>query len=326
MYKKVLIICPKFFGYDELIKSEFNKLGFCADLVDDRPQLGVIGKGVLRLFPVLLKWKINKYFKKEILKKIKENKYDAVFFILGQSFFAQQIKEIKNISPNAKVIYYTRDSIENFPNTLEIANECDHKYSFDMIDCKKYGFDYLPLFYNVTSFDENDKQYFANFIGTVKRGKYAYLKSIREQFDNEAKKKGKQNFFYLYLQSKLVFVFYKIFYKEFRHAKMSEFKFKKLPYEETLNIQFRSEITIDVAMANQNGLTMRTFESLALRSKLFTTNKFVKSSDFYDEKYIYVYNNENIDFENDFFKSKYDSNIVEKYSLESWVKTITKVI
>ena len=78
-------------------------------------------------------------------------------------------------------------------------------------------------------------------------------------------------------------------------------------------------------MANQNGLSMRTFECLGYHKKIITTNKNVLKYDFYREENIYYYDGENIDFDNIFFKSEYveiDDELLKKYSLNTWIEKL----
>ena len=45
---KLLITCPKFFGYEELIKDEAEKLGYSTTLIDDRLGLNFLQQAKLR--------------------------------------------------------------------------------------------------------------------------------------------------------------------------------------------------------------------------------------------------------------------------------------
>ena len=85
-----------------------------------------------------------------------------------------------------------------------------------------------------------------------------------------------------------------------------------------------SRIIIDVQMAKQNGLTIRTFEALGFNKKLVTTNKNILEYDFYDPQNIYVYDGK-FDFDNVFFTKPYKplpKELKEKYSLSSFLDTL----
>ena len=105
-------------------------------------------------------------------------------------------------------------------------------------------------------------------------------------------------------------------------AKLKEFKYQKLDYQMNNQITLESKIILDIVMANQNGLSMRTFESLGYHKKIITTNKNVLNYDFYRPENIYYYDGNEIDFNNIFFTSEYvevNENILRKYSLDNWI-------
>ena len=127
----------------------------------------------------------------------------------------------------------------------------------------------------------------------------------------------------MYLQSKLVYIFYKVFYKEFRSSSIKEFEFKKLSYDKYIDICKNSNIILDVVMGQQNGLTMRTFEAIGLNKKLITTNKNIDKYEFYNKDYILIYDRQVLDFNDKFFMNTPVSyNNKNKYTLSNWVKTI----
>ena len=105
---------------------------------------------------------------------------------------------------------------------------------------------------------------------------------------------------------------------------------RKINEKETYELMKSSNIIVDVPMANQNGLTIRTFEALGFNRKLITTNKNIVNYDFYNPTNIYVYEGEgNFDFESDFFKKPYEklpAEIKEKYSLSSFISTLLSEI
>ena len=70
---------------------------------------------------------------------------------------------------------------------------------------------------------------------------------------------------------------------------------------------------------------MRTMEALAAKAKLITTNGEVVKYDFYDPADILVIDRENPAIPAEFLTTAYKDipeEIVEKYSLTNWVKTL----
>ena len=76
----------------------------------------------------------------------------------------------------------------------------------------------------------------------------------------------------------------------------------------------------------QDGLTFRVFEAIGYHKKLITTNKDIKTYDFYNSNNIYVIDDvKNISIPLSFFETDYEEipkQIVEKYMLKNWVTTI----
>ena len=319
--KKVLFIAPDFFSYSSIIKNKLIDLGYEVDWFDDRPSTNIIDKCLLRVNRNILKRKIKKYFYNKIYKAMEEKNYDIVFVILGQSFNQEMFNDLRKLNDKAKYILYLWDAVKNFPHIEDLAKAFDKIYSFDSYDCEKYGYEFLPLFYTEEKKSELDIIYDVTFIGTIKKGKLSLLNKIRKDLDIEYK----NNYFYLYLQSKLVYFYNKILNKEFKGAKLNWFNYKKLSYSKNNEITLQSKIILDIPMAHQNGLSMRTFECLGYHKKIITTNKNVLNYDFYKEENIYYYDGEHLDFDNKFFTSEYvevDEEILRKYSLDTWIKKL----
>lgn len=320
--KKILLITPDFFDYPKLISECLKKKGYDVDWLSDRPFSSNILKGIGRIFPYIFKKKMKSYSRR-IIERIISCKYDIVLIVLGQFFTRADIKTFKEISPNTTFILYMWDSFANFPLCVEASKEYDIVYTFEKNDAIKYGYKFLPLFYTIKPMCFLEKKYFCTFIGTIKKGKLSYLKEIKSKLDDIAKKRGERCLFYYYLQSKLVFLFYKIFNREFKNAKINDFHYKKISYLESIKIMRESFIVVDCTMAEQTGLTMRSFEALSQGTKLFTNNESIKKYDFYNTNNIYVYNGE-INENSSFFTSQFQlsKDFLRKYSLSSWIDQI----
>lgn len=320
----LLFIGPKFYNYHEIIKNGFINAGYEVDYFDDRPSTKYIDKVLLRLNKRFLTNKINKYFN-EIKRKVANKYYSVIFVLYGQSFNSNMIRELKEVSPKSKFIFYMYDPICSMPDRLEFSKEFDRRLSFDYNDCEKYGFEFLPLFYSDDNLKNNLKNNFiydACYIGTMMPGKYILVNKIISQLEEH----GFNVFDYQYIQSKSVALFYKLKSDDFKNANFSNFKYKRMTNQECDNIVNDSKIVIDCPKEGQNGMTIRIFEALAANKKIITTNENIKKYDFYKPENIYIFHDA-IDFNDLFFKSEYvkiDKEIKEKYSLNHWIKEILK--
>ena len=318
--KKMLMIAPKFYNYHEIIKNGFEKAGFEVDYFDDRPDSSFMTKVLVRINKRLIAGKINRYFKR-ILSTIQNIKYDVVFVLYGQSFTKKMIDKLREKQKSARFIFYMYDPISSQPDRLEFSKAFDDCYSFDSEDCKRYvNFHLLPLFYSFKDFPKTVAEYDACFVSTMMPGKYQKSKAIIQQLEKANYKVYKFQF----IQSKLVYRYFKLKSKDFRGSKSNEFSYKRISNKEANEIISKSKIVIDCQKDGQSGLTIRTFETLSANKKLITTNESIINYDFYKPENIYVFRG-TIDFEDVFFKKEYvplEEKIKEKYSINSWISKI----
>lgn len=315
--KKILFISPDFFDYYLDIKKELENQGFEVTWFNDRPSNSLFTKAIIRLNKKVLNKKIEKYID-SILETAKNENFEYVLILFGQSFSKKHIQTFRKVLPNARFIYYTWDSCATFPFILEIYKEFDIAYSFDDSDCEKYGFKHLPLFYSNEKLDIQ-VEYDAASILTIKRGKLDNYHKIESILPNDI-----LVYKYLYLQSKMVYLYFKIRYKEFRHARLKDFNYTKLSRKTTNKIFASSKVIIDCQMENQNGITMRTFEALHLNKKVITTNSNIKKYDFYTPNNIFIVDDQAKKIPEEFFNSEFDTNyaLSEKYSLKHFVEQL----
>ena len=316
-----ILICSDFFNYYKEIKNEIEKnTGEKTIWYSDRPTTNNIGKAILRVCPILMKSKIKKHMA-DIYDCVKNNNISRIVIIFGETFTSSFIDEIKKISPHTEIIYYAWDCIKTHPFQLELLRKADKSFTFDEIDAKKYSIAFLPLFYS-SSFSVSDTnediKFTYSYIGTIQSGKYGKLKSIIEQFGD------KKGFVWPYFQSKLVYFYKKIKYKDLKKSKTRDFKYKKLSFNEISKIYDESFCVIDIPTEGSTGLTMRFFEALGKKKKIITTSKEATKFDFYRKENIYIFEGK-IDFEDVFFKSRYQQlpeNIYKKYSINEWTKKL----
>ena len=87
----------------------------------------------------------------------------------------------------------------------------------------------------------------------------------------------------------------------------------------------QSKALVDVQQPHQTGLTMRTFEALAARKKLITTNDDVKSYDFYHPNNVMVIDKCAPQSIREFMDAPYydmDPAFTENYSVYGWLNTV----
>ena len=324
--KKILLFCPRFFNYETEIKKELENQGAIVDYFDERFGNTFLIKSIIRLrIKILVNYLSNKYYLK-ILKSIKNKNYDRVFFISPETITNFAMEQLKKNLKNSKFILYMWDSFKNKKESKRLVKYFDKVYSFDKEDCKKYKINFLPLFYidkyDNKSFQEIEFKYDISFVGTGHEDRFLIINKIQ----NNLKRFNTNNYFYLFLQSKKIYFFRKIFDKRLKNAKIEDFHFKSLAHEEIINISEKSKAILDIQRDIQSGLTMRTIEiALGMRKKLITTNLDIKEYDFYDKNNILIIDRKNPIINKEFLETNYhelNEKIYQEYSIKNWIKNL----
>lgn len=311
-------------GYEHAIEKALIAKGFEVDFYDDRPSNSFWSKAIIRVRKELYITRINAYYK-NIWKKIAEHKY-SIFFVVNVEampmWFLERMKEKKG---NAKFIYYAWDSLANRKNSINYLKFFDKIFSFDKNDCDENpNIIFRPLFF----IEEYSKlkqrssfKYDFCFIGTAHSDRFPLLNSMRKQISQF----GLTSFWYLYLQTRKLYLWRKLTNPNFKNAKMKDFEYTPMKQESILKHIEDSRIIIDIQHPKQTGLTMRTIEALGTRRKLITTNNSIKDYDFYRPENIYVIDRQNPQIDINFMKTDYiepDPKIYQKYSISGWINDI----
>ncbi len=318
--KNILFIAPKFFNYEKVIKEELQRYGAYVDYFDERPSNDFFTKFFIRLkLYFVVNRKIEKHYQ-TLYDFISKKQYDYIFVISPEVLSYEKINTIKKIQPKATLLLYMWDSFEN-KNSLRIITLFDQVFSFDEKDVEKYQLKFLPLFYSseYVPTTRDEIKYDLMFIATAHSDRYKLAKKISDLLQ------GLKIYYYYYLPSKIMYFFRKYFIPKYGYMGIKDFSFVSLSHEKIVKFFHESKVVLDINHPKQRGLTMRTFECLGAKKKLITTNKTIKNYDFYNDDNILVIDRDDIVIDRSFFNSPYhelENEIYEKYSLNSWLKTI----
>lgn len=325
--KRILFLSPKFFGLEKGIVETLCERGAEVKYYDARCVSTAFGKIILKKAKPLLFKKAEKY-----VQKILDNErgqFDYVLIFSGDALSKKAVKMIRDAYPTSKMVLYLWDDVSSSTNVLSFFDIFDDVYSFDSRDCNDYGLKFRPLYYNNTikticrEWDDKRKKYTYKimFCGTIHTDRYGLTKALIEKC-NAA---GFRSFYYPFLPSKIMFFYYWITQKDFRQAKIDEFKYDPLPQNVLASITSDTEIVLDVTHPAQTGLTMRTIESIGLHKKLITTNEHILQYDFYNENNVCLIDRNNPIIPNEFWNSEYetlDSSVYEKYSIDAFIEEV----
>lgn len=322
--KNILLLAPKYFGYDEEIKKELEKFGSNVFLYDERPKNDFLTKAFLRLnIKSLIQKKIDTYYG-NVISQTKDKKLDYLFLVNAETIDADKIQTIKKLHPDIKTYIYMWDSIKNKKKSMLLLPVADRFFTFDPFDIKiDSNIEFLPLFYiqdyeHLTP-DENF-DYDLSFVGTIHSDRYPIVEAIG--------KSGFKLFCYFYSPSKVLFKFQQLYYKNFKNIDIADISFESIEKQKLLRIIASSKAVIDIEHPDQKGLTMRTIEMVGAKKKLITTNSNIKYYDFYHAENIYIIDRKSPKIPIDFMETKFKNlpiDIYKKYSLRSWLSKIFAV-
>ncbi len=324
--KKVLYIGQSFFGYEKEIKLMLESEGASVDFYNERPSSTFLTKAYIRLkLQSLIYLKIQNYYN-SILAAIKDVEYDYVFVVKIETIDVRILKQLKKSQVGAEFILYMWDSLKNYKQNDKILDLFDRAYTFDSYDVSQYlNLKFLPLFYipKYERVDDVKVKYDLCFIGSGHSDRYEVVNKLFKI----ASELNLTKYTFFFLQSKIIFIFRKLFDKRLQEAKINEFSFDSLSQDEIIQKMLESKVVLDIEHPGQIGLTMRTIEMIGLKKKLITTNTSIKEYDFYNKNNIYVVDRKNLELDVEFFTLPYEElkvDIYNKYSLKNWVQTIFK--
>lgn len=315
MKKKLLLIVPKFFSYENEIKKQLESLGYNVLMIyENINEISIKCK-----FAIKVKNQKEKYFDNYYLKKLKNKKVDIVLAIRSSSLSINVINYIRKNSPKAKLYLYQWDSVNNNPNVLNIANLFDKVSTFDYEDARKYNWNYRPLFYINSTKRKNERKIDISYIGSLHSQRLKVYQELKK-YKNLKK--------YIYIYSKLLHFIKEKYIKrnlDFSKCSVKDIKFKSLSLKKTNKIMSNSNIILDYTHPRQTGFTMRTCEAIGHRCKLVTNNKKILNADFYNPNNIYIYDIDNFNIPNSFLNTKFTEiplEVYNNYSIKNWVKEL----
>ena len=313
--KNILLICPKFFGYEKYIKEQINKKGYNVSVIyENIYEYNVLFKILTKYIRFTGQKLLYSYYKKK-LKKMPAS-FEYLFVIRGSSIDEHIIK-LLDTKHFAKKVMYQWDSIKNNPNIYVFRSFFDKISTFDSCDAVKFGWNYRPLFYIKDLVPGlNKKDIDLLFLGSLHSERMKILQVIK-QFDRTCRLYSKLFIpFQSYLKSML-----------FRNDLINDdcIITKAISLEESYNLYSRSKVVVDYAHPQQTGLTMRTIEALGNACIIITNNEKIKDESFYNSKYVFIYKNE-IELKNIIETLNLSTNIeygnTDTYEISTWLDNI----
>lgn len=317
--KRILLLCAKFFNYDQLVANKLRELGAVVDLYDARAELSTPEKAILKYYKGFFYSKLKKYHK-SIIESNKEKEYDIVY---TNSYLPEETLILyKKAFPKTRFLFYLDDSVANMKNANHTFSYYDRVMTFDRSDSLKYSIDLIPLFYEDSYKKHNgDYKYDICFIGTIHSDRLKVIEAV----EKECLEKGLSFFHYCYLQSRAMYLVYWLTKAEFRRKSPGFFHFDQIRSSEVAEIMLKSKAVLDIQHPKQTGLTMRTIETLGAGKKIITTNKDIMYYDIYSESNVCIIDRKSPTININFINSEYKelpSEILNRYSIGGWIAQV----
>ncbi|NLY18955.1 MAG: hypothetical protein GX045_08420 [Clostridiaceae bacterium] len=231
----------------------------------------------------------NKYFRIPLQKiwfkcyldneKIKNYKEIYFLFIEGNrlGYSPEYLKYIKKEYPNAKLVFdFTNPTKKIDSKYIELIKKYyDLILSFDLSDCKEFGWTYYSGVYSKRNdldlSDVPDSDVF--FVGSDK----GRIDIIHEIYD-------------LLTDHGLKCDFHVVDVHKSKIRKNSCIQYnKRLSYEEVIKRVCKTKCILEVTQSNQTGSSLRVMEAIAYGKKLLTSNKALEQERFYNKNQMYIF-------------------------------------
>lgn len=309
----VLLIGMHFYEYEERIKQEIENQGHYCDLIYDSKRLQT-GFDTEESF-----LKECYEYQKIIIQELTHN-YDLILVLVGRYLSSNFLSELKEKNQDSKFVLYLWDDVHRVGNFEALKQFYNEIYSFDLTDCEKYNFKFLPLFYT-DDFKYNNEQKKIDLYGAYQNhsDRMRIIKKLAKVYSE------KNTYFFIKIGRKQIIqeIINEVFLR--KTIKGIHYSTKNLPLKENAENMKTSFAVLDIQHPTQKGLTMRTIEALASRTKLITTNPEIKKYDFYNENNICIIDRESAQIPANFFIMPYSEDVpkkIEKYSLKNWISTL----
>lgn len=311
--KKYLLMMPEFMGYNDAIFQELKKRGECKFVNNEknfciRNNIKTLYIRARRHFSRSQDL-INKYSYRLLSEciddgndnEIKEE-YNYIICVNGHRYPDPFYKRIKENNPDAKFVLYLWDDVNNLIS-IEHKKYFDKIYSYNLDDCKKYSFSYVPMFVRSQYCGHIMKKYDVSLICTLHASRLEFIKNFYKKYLGTYK-------MFIYLYNPLN---YEVpdYIKPFVYDKPIE-------YQKYINILQSSKSTLDLPNLRQTGPTTRFFDCLLTDTKVITTNNNIYNYPVYSDNILVIDRYDPI-IDTDFIRSEYKTINYKPLDVKDWV-------
>jgi hypothetical protein len=317
--RKLLILSPRFFGYEKDILEAALRIGFQANWIDARPFSTVIYKSALKVVPQLTRILTQKAMIASLDNIDWRKPPSDILLIKGDGITIKTLRKIRSRAPNAKITLYLWDGMQNAPSVMKLAVEVDRRVTFDPNDARDSMWEFLPLFarqlpHMSTPILESHWDW--SFVGSIHSDRHRILRKLASSAS------GASWMVHAYIPSILAKIVYALKDPGLLFTNCVRTSGKILSAGEIDKIRERSAATIDIQHPCQLGLTIRTLETLLQGRKLITTNKTLKMYDLYHPSRVAILDRKNPKIDLEFLQVPFKpipDKVSQQYYIDDWL-------
>lgn len=264
---KLAIIGPAFFGYLDELAHGFARAGTPAQFFDERPSNTLRSKLFYRFASQSVKQKAAQAHIDTLTDQIISQEFTHVLLISVEVISNDAVQRLK--AAELIICRYGWDSVHNKPHMHSLDPLMDRIASFDATDCTHYGYDYIPLYSNLTPAAQDAPSGTDFFYCTTLHSNRPFWV---KRFLTQAQKHGWSTDFKLFYHNRLLWMIRYISHPQVWGLAR---QLSTVPFSRDTIVQAtqKARVVLDIHHGAQTGLTMRTYETLALGKVLLTTNK-----------------------------------------------------
>ena len=269
---KIAIIGPAFFGYLARLADDLSARGFAAEFIDELPSNKVASKVFTRLAPKAVRNRSAREFYDAMYRRLVDENFTHLVLVSVEMFPASLTAKLA--ARGVHVVRYAWDSNRNKPHGLALDPFAEKVASFDPQDCETYGYEYVPLYSNLSPADgEEDRSTDFSYCTTFHSQRPAWVDRLLKACEAN----GWSHDFMLFYHSRPLwfarFAAHPRLWHLAKHISTTPFPPKRIKQATA-----RSRVVVDIHHHGQAGLTMRTFEAISQGCAVLTTNPRAKAA------------------------------------------------
>lgn len=268
-----------------------------------------------------------------------KNPIDYFVSIVGIDVPPIIFEELRKRNPNMRMVLYLYDRVEGVYQIDGFFKYYDEVFSFDKSDCNQYKLSFLPIYWVPSAITTNDIKY-----DIFAFASYSVLKQERTTLFSSLKRHSRRNRYRDYIKlydksyglnkydfivrniSKTLLGRNTLTLKDVLNGLITGTSVTPDAYRQLIN---SSRVVLDTQASYQDGLTARFMWALGSGKKIITTNVHAREYDFYNEKQIFILDN-NADTIDHFLIESFTPDslqvkLVEPYRIDNWVCRILNI-